>query len=334
MKNRQLQPNELTSEGKKSMKVRIIAGLVAVLPTAACLFLGDWVFLIFITLVLAIACYEILRLIGNKHFSLYIIYFIIMALVVYWPIFQKIVESWFTKDNLDWHVYSYFSSLHLPITILVVGIFALFFTVVLFEQFTVRDACLLATVGILVGLGLQSALYLRFLPHDPNFDFLTYQNTIGSSWLIVYILLGTMATDIGAYFVGVFFGKNKMNERISPKKTWEGFVGGIAISFLVSATFGFLMAFLGYPFCKALDSDHWYNILILSLLIPLFATLGDFVFSSIKRYYSIKDYGNLIPGHGGILDRLDSIIFTLITSGFYICIIQNFFEFRGTNPLI
>ena len=116
-----------------------------------------------------------------------------------------------------------------------------------------------------------------------------------------------------------------MNERISPKKTWEGFVGGVVISFLLSSALGLTLASI-----KGSDGaswsihpnitlkEHWYLILILSMIIPLFATLGDFVFSSIKRYWGIKDYGVLIPGHGGVLDRLDSIIFASIITAIFI----------------
>ena len=148
--------------------------------------------------------------------------------------------------------------------------------------------------------------------------YFTFENTVASSYLILFIILSTITTDIGAYFVGVFFGKNKMNERISPKKTWEGFVGGIFVSFFITAAVALTFAGLKHPVIPLLDLEHWYYILILAILIPLFATLGDFVFSSIKRYWGIKDYGKLIPGHGGVLDRLDSIFFASIISAIFV----------------
>ena len=126
-------------------------------------------------------------------------------------------------------------------------------------------------------------------------------------------------TDIGAYFIGVFFGKHKMNPRISPKKTWEGFVGGIVISSFFSFGAAMILCVCKHPLVSGLlDLQHWYLILALSLILPFVATLGDFVFSSAKRHFEIKDFGNIMPGHGGVLDRLDSVIFTMITTAVFL----------------
>lgn len=144
-----------------------------------------------------------------------------------------------------------------------------------------------------------------------------------SSMLFVFVGIGTFMTDTGAFFVGIFFGKHKMNPRISPKKTWEGFVGGIVVSFICSFGFGMALCATGNPLVIGLvDMEHWYILLILSILIPFVSTLGDFVFSSAKRYFEIKDFGNLIPGHGGILDRVDSLIFTMITCAVVLSLAQ------------
>ena len=129
-------------------------------------------------------------------------------------------------------------------------------------------------------------------------------------------------TDIGAYFVGILFGKHKMNERISPKKTWEGFWGGIVFSVVISLSFAFILAATNNPLLTFLDMNHWYFIVILSLGMPFFAVLGDFVFSSLKRHYEIKDFGKIIPGHGGILDRCDSLIFVAIFVAVFICMVS------------
>ena len=126
-------------------------------------------------------------------------------------------------------------------------------------------------------------------------------------------------TDIGAYFIGVFFGKHKMNPRISPKKTWEGFAGGIVISSFFSFGVAMILCACKHPLVSGLlDLQHWYLILALSLILPFVATLGDFVFSSAKRHFEIKDFGNIMPGHGGVLDRLDSVIFTMITTAVFL----------------
>jgi phosphatidate cytidylyltransferase len=75
------------------------------------------------------------------------------------------------------------------------------------------------------------------------------------------------------------------------------------------------------------DLKHWYLILVLSVVLPFVSVLGDFVFSSAKRYFEIKDFGNIMPGHGGALDRIDSVVFTMLTTAVYISLIQYWAQF-------
>ncbi len=105
------------------------------------------------------------------------------------------------------------------------------------------------------------------------------------------------ANDSGAYIVGSLVGKNKLFERISPKKTWEGFIGGGAFSLLV--------AWLISLFVKEITLIDW---LVIALITFVFGTFGDLIESLLKRMVKIKDSGHILPGHGGILDRFDSII--------------------------
>ncbi|TPN84575.1 phosphatidate cytidylyltransferase [Aquimarina algicola] len=117
-----------------------------------------------------------------------------------------------------------------------------------------------------------------------------------------YIILGafliTWANDTFAYLVGKNFGKHKLLERISPKKTIEGFVGG----FIFSMITGYLIAILS----DSLSITIW---LIISIIMSIFGTLGDLIQSKFKRQAGVKDSGTIMPGHGGIYDRLDSVIF-------------------------
>jgi len=111
-------------------------------------------------------------------------------------------------------------------------------------------------------------------------------------------------TDTFAYFGGYFIGKHKLCPSISPNKTIEGAIVGTLVGVMVSTLF--------YLFVI----NNSINIAILigiTLVLSLVGQLGDLFFSSIKRYYKVKDFSNLIPGHGGILDRLDSIIFVILT---------------------
>ena len=334
----ELHHNELTTKTKKSMLVRIISAVVLICLVVPAIILGDWIYFILMSLALCFACYEILGCTGKRTAFIYVAYVIIVALIAYWPLFKGIVINSAAYSRPD----PYFTTIYLPITVVILGFFFMFWLTVIYKDFSVVDASFLITMAILLGLGFQCLLYLRYYPmyrlgvltaESWNFSF---QNTVLPSILILFVFLSAVMTDTGAYFVGVLFGKTKMNERISPNKTWEGFWGGIIISFLVCSSIGLIMAFSGNPILDFFDREHWFNILILCFLTPFFATLGDFVFSAIKRYWGIKDYGKLIPGHGGVLDRLDSIIFTSIVAAITVFIISHMtgFELNWAEILV
>lgn len=118
-----------------------------------------------------------------------------------------------------------------------------------------------------------------------------------------YILIASFACDIAALFTGMLFGKHKLNERISPKKTVEGAIGGWFFGFILSFAFAYFFDFFHLS---------PYFILFTSLVLPIVAQIGDLSFSLIKRNYGVKDFGSIIPGHGGILDRIDSLLLCLI----------------------
>lgn len=119
-------------------------------------------------------------------------------------------------------------------------------------------------------------------------------------YLILSILLIIWVYDSFAYLSGVIFGKHKIYPSISPKKSWEGFIGGIV--------FAFLAAYLISNFNHGYTLNQWF---IISLIIAVAGTVGDFFESFLKRKAGVKDSGNLLPGHGGILDRFDSFLFAV-----------------------
>lgn len=125
------------------------------------------------------------------------------------------------------------------------------------------------------------------------------------------LALATYGSDTGAYFAGRFFGKHKMIERISPKKTWEGFFGGWAAGFALS---------WGASFLYGSTLNPAVNILI-CVLCPITAELGDLCFSTFKRAYGQKDFSSVLPGHGGILDRVDSLLMNIILFGMLISVL-------------
>ena len=122
-------------------------------------------------------------------------------------------------------------------------------------------------------------------------------------FLIWFVVVGAFVTDSLAYFTGVFFGKHKLCPEISPKKTIEGAVGGLLGTAVVFVAMGyFYNAFSNADF-------NLIKLFIAGLITAAISQTGDLAASVIKREYKIKDYGNLLPGHGGILDRCDSLIF-------------------------
>ena len=139
-----------------------------------------------------------------------------------------------------------------------------------------------------VGAGIGCLLLLRDIP---DFGF----------WAIMAVLFTVFAADTGAFFVGRTFGRHRMAPAISPKKSWEGFVGGVAAAVAMS----FVILYK--------DRDDFLTIpesLTLGLVIALAAVLGDLFESAVKRDLDVKDSGRLLGGHGGMLDRLDSLLWS------------------------
>ncbi|WP_299680959.1 phosphatidate cytidylyltransferase [uncultured Tenacibaculum sp.] len=132
-------------------------------------------------------------------------------------------------------------------------------------------------------------LFLAFLPFDQE----NYKPQ-----LIVFVILIIWANDSFAYLVGKNFGKRKLFERISPKKTIEGFIGGFIFSIFTGLLIG--------KYTQLLSLTNW---AIIAILISVFGTYGDLVESKFKRLANVKDSGTIMPGHGGLLDRLDSLFF-------------------------
>ena len=146
-----------------------------------------------------------------------------------------------------------------------------------------------------------------------SFVYLVNAKPLGA-FLIWIIFIGSWLSDTAAFYSGKFFGKHKLSPRVSPKKTIEGSIGGLLGATIFTGIFGVLVQ-------KYVYIMPVYNYFLIGALCGLFGQLGDLVASSIKRYVGIKDYSNLIPGHGGILDRFDSIIFSATAVFYYLTFI-------------
>ncbi len=332
-RNNTIQPNEISESTKASLKTRVISAIVGLIIIIPAIVIGDWYFFAIVAFCTFVANFEIVKCAKKKYSVwLYIVTIFLAFLIVYWPFFRGFVFE-HIQPNGTMRLYEWIKAPYLPLTIIFVGAALLFFIVVCHPSLTVKDACYIFSFVILVCLGMQSIMYLRYIPSQvhsslnggPNSNYFNIFDNFEASSLFIYAMIGTFMTDTGAYFVGIFFGKHKLNERISPKKTVEGCIGGVVISFIFSMAFAFIMAVCKHPVLPGMfDLEHWYHILIVSFIVPLFAVLGDLIFSSIKRFFEIKDFGNIIPGHGGVLDRMDSMIFVFTFIAIYVYIVLNF----------
>jgi phosphatidate cytidylyltransferase len=165
------------------------------------------------------------------------------------------------------------------------GLLLLVLTVFSKNRFNFDDAAMAIFGAIYIGFGFKYFLLIRF----------------EGLRLLLFALFIVWATDIGAYLIGRKLGKNKLAPHISPNKTIEGSLGGIFCALLVSTSYFFI-----YP------SDFSFGMtVLLAILISISGQLGDLVESAFKRHYQVKDSGKILPGHGGILDRFDSILFAM-----------------------
>ncbi|MCO6451301.1 MAG: phosphatidate cytidylyltransferase [Caldilineales bacterium] len=163
------------------------------------------------------------------------------------------------------------------------------------SDFPASDLTLTIGAAIYVGMTLRFVPLLRNMPD-------------GLGWIALTALV-VWITDSGAYFIGRRFGKHKFAPRISPKKTWEGFIGGLLVGTLSAVLLALWLA----------PGLAWYYSLAVGLVVGLVGPLGDLSESLFKRQVSIKDSSNLIPGHGGVFDRIDSFFF--VAPSIYILIL-------------
>ena len=160
------------------------------------------------------------------------------------------------------------------------------------------------TLAMSIYLGWPMGFFLLLRGYEPG-EFLGFHDSWislprGAWWLLV-VLLGVWGFDSAAFFSGRYLGRHKLAPKISPAKTWEGVLGG----FVLSIAAGLILTVnpLGVP---------WYLAILLGILIGVAAVLGDLAESLIKRQTHVKDSGQIMPGHGGMLDRIDSLLFAVI----------------------
>ena len=171
--------------------------------------------------------------------------------------------------------------------LLIVNLLIVFVFTIFFDWFHIEDGALWFLLLMIVGLGIH------------GLSFIIQYDTL----VILYVALATYITYYFAYLLGMRFGKHKLAPRISPNKSIEGAVGGYLFGSVASFIYGFLLL------------KQYFDVRVLiigALLMPIVGQIGDLAFSAIKRFKQIKDFGELFPEHGGILDRIDSLLFNLM----------------------
>ena len=268
------------------MITRIITGIVGMGLAVYVIDFGSWLFSLTVLALSMLAWHEFARAFGNAEQKLS--YLLGMAAIM-----LMIGCAWQGNSDETLAV--------LTVTTLLVMAEAVFFH----QRFSIEQACV-SLAGILyVSLPFSHLILLRFAGADFVLSSPLGNMTQGCA-LIWLAFLGTWASDTFAFFTGSFCGRHKLCPDISPNKTVEGFAGGMIGTVLVTAAVGSLFGFF------------WGHMIVLGILLAAVATLGDLVESTIKRHTGIKDSGSLIPGHGGVLDRFDSIMFTVPLVYYYV----------------
>ncbi len=251
------------------MKQRIITAVVALAFFIPLIILGNMPLQLLAAAMAGIGVYELFNMRGLEIKSLEGGLAILGSVLLVLP-----KEIWFSflPENVD-NIALYYL---IVMFILMVPVFSK-------NTYTFDDAAFPVLVSLYVGIGFQNFISAR----EAGIP------------VLMFALFVVWATDIGAYFCGMKFGKNKLAPHISPNKTIEGSIGGILCAVVVA---GIYLIFWPLP----------YNIVVMLLLTVIFSIvgqMGDLVQSAYKRHYGVKDSGKILPGHGGILDRFDSLLF-------------------------
>ena len=259
------------------MKTRIITAIVAIaIFVPICIFSDYIVFPIAMAILSAVAVNEMARCLGfNKKLVLTIpMYLIAMTFPVlrFFPIKQ-----------------SYFFMLAM-ISVFFMLIYCLTYVMLRKNQDRINDVITFYGLFVYIVGCFSSIVCVRYMAYG--------------KYIYLLIFLGAWVCDTFAYFTGKFLGKHKLIPEISPKKTIEGSIGGIVFTIIAFVVYGLIV---NNNFGDKIQISY-VLLVILGLASSIISQIGDLVASSIKRQYEIKDYGRLFPGHGGVLDRFDSVM--------------------------
>jgi len=275
------------------MLTRIISGAVGVVILAAVLFFHDTIVLpIAVAVMIAIMLYELLRAV-KLHKCIPILY----AVELYGAsiLFLSALDRDFSFRIFDIEV---FSVKYVPFCCFALTLIAGFviFLIWLYNHKAIRYEQIFFALAVMILVPQAMSSIVR----------IDRENGSDGLFLLIMGLCGAWIADTGAYFTGVAFGKHKLCPEISPKKTIEGFIGGITTTGIVYAA-----AFSVYS--GQFEIGNALLTFVLGAVCAVIGTIGDLSASMVKRQIGFKDYGKIMPGHGGLMDRFDSVLFVLPT---------------------
>ena len=276
-----------------NLQTRILSALVFGVLVIGGIYVSEVSFFLLFTFVAVISCYELIQMLDPQEnkFSWSVISRVLSANLPLFILLPKILG---------------FNEAHMSIENMVSFIIAMFFIQLPLSLYSAPKSPLKYISPVLISkiyislpifcLALMSVKYGSYEPEIP-----------------MALLLLIWVNDSAAYFVGSKLGKRKLSPTISPKKTWEGFFGGLFFTMLTAGIISYV-------------SDFWHlkSVLILGALVASFGTMGDLIESMFKRFAKVKDSGQIMPGHGGLLDRFDGFFFMIPIVYFYLNLLEKY----------
>jgi phosphatidate cytidylyltransferase len=281
-------------EWLKSLSRRVITAIVAIPIVLAVVWYGGWVACILTLFLLGLGIYELKTMFEKLGYHPLTILSFIYGTVLCLGAMISPPNTFFYLDRQ--------TISELTVTTLVLGTLA----------WLLMRRQGLGTALLDWALTLVMTLYLAW----PLSYLLTLRGSISGAtsprfWWLLIALFGVWAFDSAAFFVGRFFGRHHLAPTVSPGKTWEGVIGGYLLTLVAVFVFSIPMR----------STIAWYHVLILGTLISFAATIGDLAESLIKRQANVKDSGKFFWGHGGVLDRIDSLLFAAVVVYFYVALV-------------
>mgnify|MGYP003301462531 CR=1 FL=1 len=262
-----------------SMKKRVISAIVALIIVVPIILIGGYAYYIGVGIISVIGFHELLKVREEEKKIPMVMKGI--TLLTYLAIVMSAISTQ-GSFSIDYRLF-------------ILNMFACLIPLIAMERkkYDAEDALFILAATLFLGISFNFLIVIRNM----------------SLFYLLYVVLITIMSDTFAHFWGTKIGSVKLCPNVSPNKTVEGMIGGTIFGTFIGAAF--FLTFIN-PNASVLLTG------VISLALSLVAQFGDLVFSAIKRRYGVKDYGNIMPGHGGVLDRLDSIIFAILAFSYLV----------------